>query len=70
MVKAFLYLALNERSVILAYKLTCGMLFFTHSFVCKMSPLDMKDSFLDFQTSRYKFHYYETLTVIKGGHEY
>ena len=53
-----------------AYKLTCGMLFFIHSFVCKMSPLDMKDSFLDFQTSRYKFHYYETLTVIKGGHEY
>ncbi|ELR46713.1 hypothetical protein E5288_WYG010892 [Bos mutus] len=53
-----------------AYKLTCGMLFFTYSFVCKMSPPDMKDSFLDFQTSRYKFHYYKTLTGIEGGHEY
>ena len=53
-----------------AYKLMYGMLFFTHSFVCKMSPPDMKDSFLDFQTSRYKFHYYETFTGIKGCHDY
>lgn len=43
----------------------CGMLFSIKSFVTKMSPLDTKEGFLYYKTSKYMLHYLETPSGVK-----
>jgi hypothetical protein len=41
------------------------MLFSIKSFVGKLSPVDMRDGFLTYKTSKYRLSYFETPTGVK-----